>query len=104
MTLSASNLAYQQNKTRSLGGMATQAALALLLIPMAFGRRVRRAAARLSRAGRMWIALLALVVLGAMSGCGGGGFFSHSTQTYTVTVTAVSGPNTHTTDVTLTVQ
>ncbi|WP_263350557.1 Ig-like domain repeat protein [Acidicapsa acidisoli] len=104
MTLSASNLAYQRNKTPSLGGMATRAALALLLLPMAFGRRARRAAARLSRAGRMLIALLALVALGAMSGCGGGGFFSHATQTYTVTVTAVSGPNTHTTDVTLTVQ
>ena len=104
MTLSASNLAYQPNKTRSFGGIATCAALAFLLLPMAFGRRARRAAARLSRPGRMLVALLALVVLGAMTGCGGGGFFSHSTQTYTVTVTAVSGPDTHTTDVTLTVQ
>lgn len=104
MTLSASNLVYQRHKTRSLGGMATPAALALLLLPMAFGRRGRRAAARLSRAGRMLIAVLALLVLSAVTGCGGGGFFSHTTQTYTITVTAVSGPDTHTTDVTLTVQ
>jgi hypothetical protein len=71
---------------------------------MAFGRRARKAAARLSQTGRMLIALLALVVLGTLSGCGGGGFFNHPAQTYTVTVKAVSGPYTHTTDVTLTVQ
>jgi hypothetical protein len=104
MTLSASNLAYQRNKTPALGGITTRVTLALLLLPIAFGRRARSAAARLSQAGRMLIALLALVVLGTLSGCGGGGFFNHPAQTYTVTVKAVSGPYTHTTDVTLTVQ
>jgi len=48
--------------------------------------------------------LLALATASALVSCGGGGFFSHATQTYTVTITAVSGPDTHTTNVALTMQ
>jgi cyclopropane fatty-acyl-phospholipid synthase-like methyltransferase len=42
--------------------------------------------------------------LSVLAGCGGGGFFSHSAQSYTVTVTAANGINTRSTNVTLTVQ
>jgi hypothetical protein len=52
----------------------------------------------------MLIALLVVAAAGTIIGCGGGGYFGHSTQSYTVTVTAVSGPDTHTADVTLTVE
>ncbi len=82
----------------------TTPALALLLISLAFNRRFRRNAARLSRGGKMLALLLMLVALGSLAGCGGGGFFSHPKQTSTITITAVSGSVTQTTSVTLTVQ
>jgi hypothetical protein len=104
LTLSASSLAELQKGRQPFGGLGSSVALALLLLPFLFGKRARKAAARLSCAGRLLIALLALAAVGAIAGCGGGGFFGHTTQSYTVTVTAVSGPNTHTTNVTLTVQ
>ena len=104
MTLDASGLAQLHRNGRPLAGAASSAALALLMLPLFFGRRARKAAARLSRASRLLIALLALAAVGALAGCGGGGFFGHGSQTYTVTVTAVSGPGTHSTNVTLTVQ
>ena len=104
MTLDASGLAQLHRNGRLLAGAASSAALALLMLPLFFGRRARKAAARLSRASRLLIALLALSAVGALAGCGGGGFFGHGSQTYTVTVTAVSGPGTHSTNVTLTVQ
>ena len=77
---------------------------ALLMLPLAFNRSFRRRAAKLSRAGKWLMALLALAAASTLTACGGGGFFSHGTQSYTVTVTAVSGPDTHTATVTLTVQ
>jgi len=104
LTLAASNLAMLHGNDRPFAGMAASTALAFLMLPLLFGKRARKAAARLSRAGRMLIALVALAIVSTISGCGGGGFFSHTTQSYTVTVTAVSGPVTHTTAVTLTVQ
>ncbi len=79
-------------------------ALALLIAPLVFNRRFRRRCVRLSRKGTLLLLLLALAILGAVSGCGGGGFFGQTNQSYTVTVTAVSGPNTHSSTVTLTVQ
>ena len=104
LTLSAGSLAQLRKNTPELAGLASSAALALLFLPLLMGKRGRRVAARLSRTSRMLILLLALVAAGAIAGCGGGGYFGHSTNTYTVTVTAVSGPDTHTTAVTLTVQ
>jgi len=93
---------------RNTGGpwsrMAASTALALLMLPLAFNRSFRRRAAKLSRAGKWLMALLALAAASTLTACGGGGFFSHGTQSYTVTVTAVSGPDTHTATVTLTVQ
>ena len=100
LTLSASAQAQIEKSNRPPGGPYPALSLLMLL----FVRCARKAAARLSRAGRMLIALLALAAVGVLAGCGGGGFFGHGTQTYTVTVSAVSGPDTHTTDVTLTVQ
>jgi trimeric autotransporter adhesin len=101
LTLTAGNEALM-HKNREPFGIPGSTALALLIL--VFGRRARRAASSLSRAGRLLIALIALATVGTLSACGGGGFFSHSTKTYTVTVTATSGPNTHTTSVNVTVQ
>ncbi len=104
MTLNANGLAQLPRRGQSLGGSASSAALALLMLPLLFGRRARKAAARLSRMVRLLIALLALSAVGALAGCGGGGFFGHGSQTYTVTVTAAGGPYTHSTSVTLNLQ
>ncbi len=104
LTLAANGQAGVQKGSKPFAGMASSTALALLLLPLFFGRRGRKAAARFSRSARMLLALLALAAVGAVTSCGGGGFFSHSVESYTVTVTAVSGPDTHTTTVTLTVQ
>jgi sugar lactone lactonase YvrE len=78
--------------------------LAFLFVPFVFSRRFRKRCAGLSGRARMLVALLALAALGAISGCGGGGFFGQSSHSYTVTVTATSGPTTHISTVTLTVQ
>ena len=104
MTLNASAQAQLQKGSQPFGWPGTSAALALLMLPLVFGKRTRKAAKRLSRAGRFLIALLALAAAVAVTGCGAGGFFGHSTQSYTLTVTGVSGPDTHSTNVTLTVQ
>lgn len=104
MTLSASSLAQLHNDRQPFGGWPSSAALALLFLPLAFGKRARRTARKLSRTGWTLMLLLGLAAAGAIAGCGGGGFFGHTTQTSTVTITAVSGPDTHTATVTLTVQ
>jgi len=104
LTLDASAQARLQRAPRPVSGIPPYSALALLMLPLLFGKRARKVAARFSRAGKMLIALLALAAVGAVTGCGGGGFFSHETTSYTVTITAVSGPETHTAVVTLTVQ
>ena len=104
LTVTASGLAELQKGKQPFGGFPSSAALSLFLLPLLFGKRARKTASRLSRAARLMIALAALAVIGTVAGCGGGGFFLHSTKSYTVTVTAVSGPDTHTTNVTLTVQ
>jgi predicted small lipoprotein YifL len=78
--------------------------LAWLLLPLAFTRRLRRGARQLSRAGGALLAVLTLAVLASLAACGGGGFFGHPVQNYTVTVTAVSGATTHTASVTLTLE
>jgi len=101
LTLTAGSQALM-HKNRAPFGIPGSTALALLIL--VFSKRARRAASRLSRASRLLIALLALAAMSTLSACGGGGFFSHSTQAYTVTVTATSGPNTHTTSVNVTVQ
>jgi hypothetical protein len=102
LTLSASATARLESAPRVLHSLPLPAALALLPLPFLFNRRFRRRCAGIF--GRwMMLFLLALATAGAVCGCGGG-FFGHKTQSYTVTVTAVSGPNTHSSAVTLTVQ
>ena len=104
LTLSASAQARMEERIHSFGRTVAPIGWALLLLPIAFSRRVRKASRQLSRSGKALLALLMLAGLSALAGCGGGGFFGHATNTYTVTVTAVSGPDTHTTNVSLTVQ
>ena len=83
---------------RSITGRYAPLVLALLLLPLAGTRRMRKQA-------RRWPALL--LVLGAaaifVTGCGGG-YFAQQQQSYTVTVTATSGSLQHSTTVTLEVQ
>jgi hypothetical protein len=85
------------------GGMVV---FALLFLPLAGTRRMRRVTRKLGRG--TGVALLLLLSLGAvagLSGCGGDG--SHSSPTaksYTIAVTATSGSAQHTTNFTLQVQ
>lgn len=100
LTLTASASAAARGNPLSWG-VGGASALAFLLLPLATSKRKRATARRLSR---LLIVLLTLGVVSALSGCGAGGFFSHARGSYTVTITAASGANTHTTNVTLTVQ
>jgi hypothetical protein len=104
MTVSATSLAKIRADHDPWTRSGAMPALALLLFPLVFTRRLRRTSRMLMRSGRVLLALLALAVLGAISGCGAGGFFSHGAGSHTVTITATSGPDTHATSVTLIVQ
>jgi sugar lactone lactonase YvrE len=83
---------------------------AICLLPLLRGTRIR---SKLARAPRTFFSIL-FVLLGSaaiigLTGCGSGGYFAQSPQTYAITVaaTATSAANTtlqHTTTVTLTVQ
>jgi len=103
MILNVSSAAKLQRELHPTLGLAWQTSLALLPLPLVFSRRFRRRCARFSD---KWLILLllALAMVGAASGCGGSGYFSHPQQSYTVTVTAVCGPSAHTSNVTLTVE
>jgi hypothetical protein len=104
LTLSAGASAGLRRSGWPFGGVVASTSLAFLVLPLFFSGRFRRVSKRLARAGKLAIAVFALAALVTLAGCGGGGFFNHGNQTSTVTVTAISGPNTHTTSVTLTVQ
>lgn len=74
---------------------------ALALLFFAIPKRLRRQWSR-----RMYIALLALVSLGAaaaLTGCGAGFALPRTSVTSTITVTATSGSDVHTTNIQLTV-
>jgi sugar lactone lactonase YvrE len=73
--------------------------LAIVLLPLAMLRKTRVRLPQLL----LWI-MLTLTALGAVSGCGAGGYFSQSQQTYIITVTGTSGSLVHSTSVTLTVE
>lgn len=81
------------------GSNALPAVLALLMLPMAFTRRARKCAGRLSSAGKVLGALLLLVALTTLAGCG-----AHRAKIYPFTVSAVSGTITHTSTMSITVQ
>jgi sugar lactone lactonase YvrE len=104
LTLAANGLASMHREGRPFGKWPFTYELSLFLLPLFMGKRGRRIRGKLSRSGWTLVLLLALGAAGAIAGCGGGGFFGHTTKSYTVTVTAVSGPDTHTTNLTLTVQ
>ena len=89
----------KQSSMASNGRRLEPAALALLLLPFAYLKRYRSRPQRLM----VWI-LLGLTSLGVVSGCGEGGYFSQTEQTYTITVTGTSGNLVHSTTVTLTVE
>jgi hypothetical protein len=78
-------------------------AWAVLLLPFAGGLGrlgKRKLGSRLARLGLL-IAIGATVGLG---GCATSGFFAPNQATYTITVTATSGPLSHSTTLTLTVK
>ncbi len=103
LTLSA-NAQAQLRRNNSPMGTIPLSAMALALLSLTFSRRLRKAAQRFNAARKLLLALLALTALAAVAGCGGSGFFSQARQTYTVTVTATSGPATHSTPLTLTLE
>ncbi len=88
-----------QSSMASRGRRLGPAAFALLLLPIACLKRYRRRPQRLL----VWM-LVGLASLGAVSGCGEGGYFSQTEQTYTITVTGTSGTLVRSTTVTLTVE
>ena len=94
-TVSVPPQSHMASRSRRLGPIA----FALLFLPFACLKRYRRRPQRLL----VWM-LAALVSLGAVSGCGEGGYFSQTEQTYTITVTATSGTLVRSTTVTLTVE
>jgi hypothetical protein len=87
-------------------GSKGQLAWALLLLPLAGTRRLRRSRKRMQRL--MAIAVFLLVGgagLAAITGCGSSnGFLGQATQNYSVTVTATAGTVQHASTVTLNVQ
>jgi hypothetical protein len=103
MTVQTAALAMLNRQPSSRGGLI---AFALLLLPLAGTRRMRRVAQRLGR--RTGLALLLLLSLGAvagLSGCGAGnGFYDQQQKGYTITVTATSGLVQHASNVSLQVQ
>ena len=103
LTLNASAQARMEKSKAPWEGMSTSIALALLLLPMTFSRRVRRFTQRHTSTSGWAIVFFALAAASILSGCSGG-YFSHDSQSHTVTVTATSGTITHTTNVTLIVQ
>jgi hypothetical protein len=81
--------------TKALGPMA----FALVLMPFACLKRYRERPFRLLS----WM-LVAVAFVGAITGCGAGGYFSQTEQTFTITVTGTSGSAAHSTTVNLTVE
>jgi hypothetical protein len=80
--------------------------LALLLLPLAGSRRLRRSAHRVRTIALLECVLLAgSAALLGLSGCGAGnGFFDQPPVNYTVTVTATSGTMQHVSTVTMNLQ
>ena len=94
-TVSVRPQSSMASRSRRLGPVA----FALLLLPFACLKRHRKKPQRLL----LWM-LVALASFGAVSGCGEGGYFSQTEQTYTITVTGTSGSLVRSTTVTLTVE
>jgi hypothetical protein len=78
--------------------------LALLLLPLAGARRLRRSSQRLQKLLLAAVFLFAGVALAGLTGCGAGPSAAPQSQNYSITVTAASGAVQHTSIVTLNVQ
>ena len=78
--------------------------LALLLLPLAGARRLRRSSQRLQKVLLAAVFLFAGAALAGLTGCGDGGSPPPQPQNYSITVTAVSGAVQHASTVTLNVQ
>lgn len=102
LTLNAAIAAQMHKPSHNLSEMPGTSAWALVALPLAFC--MRRSRCQRPRWSGISIALFAAALLGALAGCGGGGFFSHSSQTSRITISAAGGPVTHSTTITLTVQ
>ncbi len=93
-----------QQKAALNSGSIGSAVLALLMLPFATSRRIRRSSRRY-----FYLLILVLGGIGAtagLTGCGynGNGFFGQAPQTYHITITATSGTIQHSVNVTLNVQ
>jgi len=90
----------EQHKDRWMGF-----AVPLLLLPFAGFKRTREVVAGKRSRGRMLMLVLLLAgMMGTLAGCGAGGFFGTSQQSYNIVVTATSGTISHSQSVTLIVQ
>jgi hypothetical protein len=103
------NLSIQTASLAARNRLASNAApvvMALLLLPLAGARRMRRHGRAAGRYLFLLFVLLAGVAATAgLTGCGtGNGFFGHAPQTYNVTATATSGSISHSVNVTLNVE
>ncbi|MGB9230201.1 MAG: Ig-like domain repeat protein [Terracidiphilus sp.] len=102
VTISVPSLLVEQEKPMRDPGSAAPLALALVLPLLGLGP-VRR---RLRRGG--WLVLtvlLSFIAMAGLSACvGGSGFFNQPLQTYTVTLTGISGTAQHSTKFNLTVE
>ncbi|HUD23383.1 MAG TPA: Ig-like domain repeat protein [Acidobacteriaceae bacterium] len=77
----------------------------LLLLPFAGVKRTSEVAERPRRTPRLLLLVLLLTAIaGTLTGCGSGGFFGTSQQSYNIVVTATSGQVSHTQSVTLIIQ
>jgi sugar lactone lactonase YvrE len=86
-----------RNEQQSTARKYAPLAFALLLLPLAGARRIRKQA-------RSWMVLLFFVgaLAATLGGCGG--YYTQGAKSYTVTITATSGSLSHTSTVTLTVE
>lgn len=99
LTVSVPPAMRAQTVTHFALGMVAFVALGMILLPLS-GRRMRK----LFQMPRLMLMVLALIIV-AECGCGGStGSKGSSGQTYTLTVTANSGPLSHAVNLTLTVQ
>ncbi len=105
LTIQTSAVAGLSQPVSPLSHRGGLIAFALLFLPLAGTRRMRRVARKLS--GRASLALLLLLSFGAvagLSGCGGSSKPVVQPQSYTITVTATSGSVQHSSNVTLQLQ
>jgi hypothetical protein len=93
-----------QQRSALNSGSIGSAVLALMMLPLATSRRIRRSSRRY-----FYLLILVLGGIGAtagLTGCGynGNGFFGQAPQSYNITITATSGTIQHSVNVTLNVQ